>query len=64
MSITITFEKPKREHYYSHPDCPPRKRGDGCYGDCIDCYHIERDLYNSRKKRIEMNKHLEDANKR
>lgn len=56
MSITITFEKPDRKDYHSHPDCPPRKRGDGCYGDCIDCYQGERDRYDRRKKRMEMNR--------
>lgn len=53
MSITITFEEPKREDYHSSPDCPPRKRGDGCYGDCADCHSMERNRYDRRKKKIE-----------
>ncbi len=53
MSITVIFEKPNREDYYNTPDCPPRKRGDGCYGDCPDCYSRELEIYNRRKKKIE-----------
>ena len=53
MSITIIFGEPKLEDYHSRPDCPPRKRGDGCYGDCADCYSMEHDRYNRRKKKIE-----------
>ena len=43
--IIIKFKKPVREEYHSVPYCAPRQRGDGCYGDCLDCFHIDRERY-------------------
>ena len=62
MTIDITFKRPYRKSYNASRDehgelkCPPIKRGDGCYGDCGDCYSIERDVYNRRKKALEAKK--------
>lgn len=43
--ILIKLKKPIRDEYHSTPDCAPKQRGDGCYGDCIDCFHIDRERY-------------------
>ncbi len=54
MAIMLEFEKPNKKDYHLEPqgECPPLKRGDSCYGDCADCYHMERDTYNRREKRM------------
>ncbi len=51
MTITITFEEPnKKDYHYSQPKvCPPVVRGDGCYGDCSDCFSMESERYERRK---------------
>ena len=59
MAIMLEFEKPQKHDYHCAQyegdsyKCPPIKRGDDCYGDCIDCCARELDLYEKRKKVIE-----------
>lgn len=57
-AITVTFEKPdKKNYHYEDPKtCPPIVRGDGCYGDCSDCFSIETERYERRKAVIDNNK--------
>lgn len=43
--VIIKFKKPARDLYHSRPDCPPRERREGCYGDCVDCYHRDCNRY-------------------
>jgi len=47
--LFIKFERPERKKYHIHEEkgesCPPMARGDGCYGDCSDCYHRDRDRF-------------------
>lgn len=49
--VLVKFKKPIKDFYYSHPNCPPRERGEGCYGDCIDCYHRDCRRYEGYLKK-------------
>ena len=50
MYILIKFYKPKKELYHSKDNCPPKERGEGCYGDCLDCYSRDASRYKRLKK--------------
>ena len=55
MSVIIVFEEPKeKEYHYKMLDqkfiCAPQKRGEGCYGDCFDCFARDKDKYNRLKE--------------
>ena len=50
MYILIKFYEPKKELYCLADTCPPKKRGEGCYGDCLDCYARDVSRYKNLKK--------------
>lgn len=43
--VIIKFHEPIKSLYHSSDSCPPKERGDGCYGDCYDCYHRDCERY-------------------
>ena len=47
--IMIKFCEPIENLYRYNDACPPKARGEGCYGDCYDCYARDRDRYKKIK---------------
>ena len=48
--ILVKFMEPIRKEYFSGDNCAPRLRGEGCYGDCADCFHRDREKYERMSK--------------
>ena len=52
-------EPDKHNYFYSgncevgeqhSANCQPKREDRGCYGDCIDCYHRDRDAWERKEK--------------
>jgi len=62
--IAVIFREPIEieKEYHNHSNCPPRERGEGCYGDCVDCYSQDIDRFSRYLKKQDIKKYEKYVN--